>query len=72
VSGLVKPLLPGAAVQLQRQAGTAWTTVARTTVGSDGSFGASVNLAPGAYRARVVAGKGFAVGLSAILQVVSA
>jgi stage II sporulation protein D len=72
VSGLVKPLLPGAAVQVQRQARTAWTTVARTTVGSDGSFSASVNLAPGTYRARVVAGKGFAVGLSAILQVVSA
>jgi stage II sporulation protein D len=72
VSGLVKPLLPGASVQLQRQAGSAWTTVARTTVGSDGSFSASVNLTPGTYRARVVAGKGFAVGLSAILQVVSA
>ena len=72
VSGLVKPRLPGASVQVQRQAGAAWTTVARTTVGSDGSFGASVNLAPGTYRARVVAGRGFAVGVSTILQVVSA
>jgi hypothetical protein len=72
VSGLVKPLLPGAQVQVQRQAGSAWTTVARTAVGSDGSFGAAVNLTPGTYRARVVAGKGFAVGLSAILQVVAA
>jgi stage II sporulation protein D len=72
VTGLVKPLLPGASVQVQRQAGSVWTTVARTTVGSDGSFRASVNLTPGTYRARVVAGKGFAVGLSAILQIVSA
>lgn len=72
VSGLVKPLLAGASVQVQRQSGGTWTTVARTTVGSDGSFSASVALTLGTYRARVVAGKGFAVGLSAILQVVSA
>jgi stage II sporulation protein D len=72
VSGLVKPLLPGGSVQLQRQAGNGWTTVARSTVGSDGSFRASINLTPGTYRARVVAGKGFAVGLSPVLQVVAA
>jgi stage II sporulation protein D len=72
VNGLVKPLLPGASVQVQRQADGSWTTVARTTVRSDGSFKASVNLTPGTYRARVVAGKGFAVGLSTVLQVVRA
>jgi SpoIID/LytB domain protein len=72
VTGLVKPLLPGAAVQVQRQAHGSWTTVARTTVGSDGSFTARVALKPGSYRARVVAGKGFAVGLSDPLQVVAA
>jgi SpoIID/LytB domain protein len=73
VTGLVKPLLPGAQVQVQRQgpSGT-WTTVATTTVTSDGAFEASVDLKPGTYRARVVAGKGFAAGLSPVLTVVSA
>jgi stage II sporulation protein D len=72
LSGVVKPLLPGAPVQVQRQGNGGWSTVARTTVGSDGSFSAAVALTPGTYRARVVAGKGFAVGLSAILEVVPA
>jgi hypothetical protein len=71
-SGLVKPLLPGASVQVQRQSGRTWTTIVRTTVGAGGTFSAPVNVTPGAYRARVVAGKGFAVGLSPALQVVSA
>ena len=71
-SGLVKPLLPGASVQVQRQSGGTWTTIARTTVGAGGTFSAPVNVTPGVYRARVVAGKGFAVGLSPALQVVSA
>ena len=72
VTGVVKPLLPGASVQVQRRTGVAWTTVARTTVTSSGAFGATLNLTPGTYRARVVAGNGFAVGLSPVLQVVSA
>jgi hypothetical protein len=73
VTGLVKPLLPGAAVQVQRQgnAGT-WTTVATTNVTADGAFEASLDLSPGTYRARVVAGKGFAAGLSPVLTVVPA
>mgnify|MGYP003694043505 CR=1 FL=1 len=64
VSGLVKPLLPGAPVQVQRQGSSgAWTTVVATAnVTADGAFEASVNLIPGSYRARVVAGKGFAAG----------
>jgi stage II sporulation protein D len=72
ITGVVKPLLPGASVQVQRQSGGAWTTVGRTTVGSNGTFSASVNVSPGTYRARVVARNGFAVGVSAVLQVVSA
>jgi hypothetical protein len=46
--------------------------VARTTVNADGTFSGDVELAPGAYRARVVAGKGFAIGLSKVLTVVAA
>ena len=72
VSGLVRPLLPNAAVQVQRLAGSTWTTVARTTIGADGTFTGDVELAPGTYRARVVAGKGFAIGLSKVLMVVAA
>jgi len=73
VTGLVKPLLPGAAVQVQRQGnGGTWTTVSTATVTADGAFEASVDLSPGSYRARVVAGKGFAAGLSPVLTVVPA
>jgi stage II sporulation protein D len=72
LSGVVKPLLPGSAVQVQRQAHGVWTTIARTTVGANGIYTVPVTVTPGTYRARVVAGKGFAVGLSDPLQVVSA
>jgi hypothetical protein len=73
VTGLVKPVLAGARVQVQRQGNSGtWATVATTNVTSDGAFEASVNLSPGTYRARVVAGKGFAVGLSPVLTVVPA
>jgi stage II sporulation protein D len=72
VSGLVKPLLPNATVQVQRQAGKAWKTVAQTNVTAYGAFSASLDLVPGTYRARVIAGKGYAVGLSPLLTVVPA
>jgi hypothetical protein len=73
VTGLVKPLLPAAPVQVQRQGSNgAWTTVSTANVTADGAFEASVNLIPGSYRARVVAGKGFAAGLSPVLTVVAA
>jgi SpoIID/LytB domain protein len=72
VNGVVKPLLPDALVQVQRQAGTTWKTVATTTVTSYGAFTASLDLAPGTYRARVVAGKGYAAGISPVLTVVPA
>ena len=71
LTGLARPLLPGAIVQLQRQRAGSWTTVTRTTVNVDGTFSGDVEVTPGAYRARVVAGKGFAVGLSKVLTVVS-
>jgi hypothetical protein len=43
-----------------------------TNVTAGGAFEASVDLSPGTYRARVVAGKGFAPGLSPVLTVVPA
>jgi stage II sporulation protein D len=72
VTGLVRPLLPSASVQVQRLAGGSWTTIARTTVGSDGTFSGDVELTPGTYRARVVSGKGFAIGLSKVLTLAPA
>ena len=71
LSGTVRPVLPGTPVQIQRSAapGT-WATVASTTVDETGAFAAPFNVTPGTYRARVAAGKGWAVALSAELQVV--
>ena len=69
LTGLVRPLLPGAVVQLQRQNGPSWTTVASAAVNANGTFSGDVEVTLGAYRARVVAGKGFAVGLSKVLTV---
>jgi stage II sporulation protein D len=60
--GTVRPVLPGAPVEIQRQdeASGAWRTVASATVDSTG-----------AYRARVTPGKGFVPGLTPPLRVVS-
>jgi len=71
VTGTVKPLLPNAAVQVQRLDAGVWTTIARTTTGADGSFSANVQLTTGTYRARVLAGRGYAIGLSKVLEVTS-
>jgi len=72
LSGLVKPLLPRAQVYVQRQSGESWKNVQTTTVSADGTFSAQLELTAGTYRVRVVAGKGFAPGLSKILKVVAA
>ena len=67
----MRPVLAAAPVQIQRANDMGgWTTVATTTVDDTGSFSAAFPVVPGTYRARVVAGKGWAVALSAELQVV--
>jgi stage II sporulation protein D len=71
VSGIARPVLPGATVQVQRLGTSGWATVAQTKIGSDGSYQATVQLSPGNYRARVVAGRGFAIGLSKTVTVVA-
>ena len=64
LSGRVRPLAPGSAVELQvEQAADVWATVAEATTGADGSFTASLP-EPGTYRARVAPTGGFAQGLS--------
>jgi stage II sporulation protein D len=73
LSGTVRPVLAATPVQIQRSNNTGgWTTVATTTVDDTGSFSAAFPVVPGTYRARVVAGKGWAVAFSAELQVVKA
>ena len=68
--GYVRPAtLAGAAVLIQKQQGTAWPTVAQTSVGADGDFLADLQLTTGVYRARVSSGHGFVVGFSPVLQV---
>ncbi len=66
VSGTEQPVLPGAAVLVQQLApgSQKWQTVARGTVGSDGSFTVPASLQAGAVRAVVVPGSGWWPGAS--------
>jgi stage II sporulation protein D len=63
--GVVRPLVPGARVEIQRLGGVKWSTVARTTVNEEGKFEAVLFLEPGTYRARVSPGRGLVPGTSA-------
>jgi stage II sporulation protein D len=67
--GLVRPVLPNASIQIQRQAGTAWRAVATARVNERGDFEAAIRLTPGSYRARAVSGRGFVPGVSKTLRV---
>jgi stage II sporulation protein D len=69
--GTVRPILAGANVEVQRQAGQTWKTVARAPLTAEGTFQATLALAPGTYRARVAPGHGFAPGASPPLRVVA-
>jgi stage II sporulation protein D len=69
LTGLARPVLGGSAVQIQKLAQNGWTTVARTKTGANGDFSAQVDVTAGAYRARVVPGRGFAPGVSRVLRV---
>jgi hypothetical protein len=65
VGGLVRPLVPGVAVQLQGRA-QGWSSVAAATPARDGSFTFAVG--PGDYRARYAPGRGLLAGLSAAIH----
>jgi SpoIID/LytB domain protein len=67
--GVVRPLVPGARVEIQRLGGVSWKTVARTTVDEEGKFEVVLLLEPGSYRARVAPGRGLVPGMSAVLDV---
>ena len=67
VSGTVKPLAPGAPVELQLEAEGTWSTVGSTTTGVEGEYTLAVDQ-PGRYRARTAPAQGFAEGLSGQIE----
>ncbi len=69
VQGTMRPVVAGAAVELQQQDGAGWTTLASTVADSTGAWSFTQTLSPGTYRVRCAPGHGLAVGLSAPLTV---
>jgi stage II sporulation protein D len=67
VAGTVKPLAPGAAVELQLETDGTWSTVGATTTGVEGGY-TLVADQPGRYRARTAPAQGFAEGLSGQIE----
>jgi stage II sporulation protein D len=67
--GTIKPAVPGAAVELQQQAGAGWTTVTSTVADAAGAWRFTGPLAPATYRVRCAPGHGLAPGVSAALLV---
>jgi hypothetical protein len=64
VQGNVRPALAGASVQLQRQDGAGWTTVANAITDGGGTFAVAAQLTPGSYRVRCAPGHGLSPGVS--------
>jgi SpoIID/LytB domain protein len=69
IGGAIRPVLAGAVVQLQQQAGTAWTTVASTLTDASGAWSFAGAATPGTYRVRCVPGQGLAAGVSSTILV---
>ena len=69
--GLVRPVIPGARVDIQRLVGSSWRAAATASVDEAGAFEAQLDLTPGTYRARVAPGHGLVAGYSPALQVVA-
>jgi stage II sporulation protein D len=69
VEGSAHPAVASAAVQLQRQDGTSWTTLSSTVTGATGDWTFGGPLQPGTYRVRCAPGHGLAPGVSTALVV---
>jgi len=69
--GVVRPILPGATVQVQQLTGSAWKTVEQLAVDAKGNFQPKLKLPAGTYRARFAPGRGLVPGTSPILKVVA-
>jgi stage II sporulation protein D len=63
-TGRIRPPLAGAAVQLQRQDGVKWTTVASGTTDALGAFTLVADATSGSYRVRAAPGHGLVPGFS--------
>ncbi|HEY7398365.1 MAG TPA: SpoIID/LytB domain-containing protein [Gaiellaceae bacterium] len=69
VAGSVRPAVASDAVELQKGAGAAWSTVSSTATDAGGRFTFGGPLAPGDYRVRVAPGGGLQPGLSSVVTV---
>jgi stage II sporulation protein D len=69
--GLVRPVLPGMRVDVQRLVGSSWRAAGTALLDQAGAFEATLQLTPGTYRARVAPGRGLVPGYSPVLRVVS-
>jgi stage II sporulation protein D len=67
--GTIKPVVAGAAVQLQEQAGAAWASVTSTVTDAAGGWSFTGPLQPGTYRIRSAPGHGLVPGVSPALLV---
>ena len=67
VAGVVRPLAPGATVELQLESDGLWTTVGTTTTGVEGEYALTLDQ-PGRYRARIAPVQGFAEGISGRIE----
>lgn len=71
LSGRVRPIVAGAPVTIQRNAGSGWTNAATAQLDASGHFSADLTVTPASYRARYAPRHGVLAGVSPILRVVS-
>jgi stage II sporulation protein D len=69
LEGKLRPALAGTAVEVQREAGGAWATIATARTDPRGAFALARKLRPGSYRVRVAPGNGLEPGVSRALAV---
>jgi stage II sporulation protein D len=69
IAGSIRPVVFGAAVELQQQSGTAWTTISSTVTDAAGAWSFAGAPATGTYRVRCAPGQGLAAGVSTALLV---
>jgi stage II sporulation protein D len=71
LTGVARPIIVGARVEIQRLSGSSWRLVARTVLDERGEFEARLELVAGTYRARVIPGRGLVPGFSPELKVLT-
>jgi stage II sporulation protein D len=69
LAGRIRPAVSNAAVQLQQQTGTTWSTVSTTTTDAAGAWSFAGAPAAGSYRVRSAPGHGLVPGVSATVVV---